>query len=113
MIENCCYIWIPLIDFCGTKLVGSESADRAIFSISSITSVASLLELRFVIEKDRDVIGAHKGDTNVTAVFSINVVLSRVVSPSHEKKVELLFQNYCVVRPPRSCRCLRVAKTEQ
>ena len=43
MIENCCYIWIPLIDFCGTKLVGSESADRAIFSISSITSVASLI----------------------------------------------------------------------
>ena len=39
-------------------------------------NTVSLLELRFVIEKDRDVIGAHKGDTNVTAVFSINVVTS-------------------------------------
>lgn len=42
----------------------------------SSESMRSLLELRFVIEKDRDVIGAHKGDTNVTAVFSINVVTS-------------------------------------
>jgi hypothetical protein len=63
---------LNFMKFIGQNLKLFITISKHSFSVS----VGSLLELRFVIEKDRDVIGAHKGDTNVTAVFSINVVTS-------------------------------------